>query len=206
MVIDGCDIDVGLSASKLTSLISTMKRGHHPPPLHPAHPPVFTSRDGSSAVLSSPSPPPLSTPPRPNLDQLLREAIQNVGDDPSACERLSAPEKRALLEVLRAPPPLAFDKRSPQVVDLQLERRVDFFVGLGYPREKVVGVLEALSADANDDKVMARLVSTISRESRPRGAGPGAAGARVMMTTPTPVKDPSLLRPIVIDGSNVAMR
>ena len=83
------------------------------------------------------------------------------------------------------------------------ESRIKYFVELGYSRDKVESVLYSLP-DAPDDDILARLVQcTPVRRVSCMGEwrGPGTVD-------PPPVRpvNPELLRHIVIDGSNVAMR
>ena len=107
--------------------------------------------------------------------------------------------------------------------DQNLEKRTSYFVNtLDFPRERVQAVLESLGPQASDNEVMDLLMKGLpgvqpinkSMNSR-RIATPLAAdgGSRVLVDEheqqvlqPKVPVDPSKLRPIVIDGSNVAMR
>lgn len=99
--------------------------------------------------------------------------------------------------------------------------KMEFFQKLGYPREDVERVLAKLGPDALVNDVLQELIQTGSRPgARPSGAAallvPRGSGGR----TPDPIprrlgagpeeeecgEPASSLRPIVIDGSNVAMR
>ncbi len=77
------------------------------------------------------------------------------------------------------------------------ENRIQYFVNLGYSRDMVETVLCSLS-DAADDVVLNRLVQCTP----PQPRAPGS------VVDPLPVRpvNPELLRHIVIDGSNVAMK
>ena len=77
------------------------------------------------------------------------------------------------------------------------EKRIQYFVNLGYSRDMVETVLCSLS-DADDDVVLNRLVQCTP----PQPRAPGS------VVDPLPVRpvNPELLRHIVIDGSNVAMK
>ena len=205
--VQGSEIDVCLTASKLADLMDMMddgRRSDRDPPGQPA-PPYTTPYETSASASSS-----------ADLDHQLRTAIQHMDADPSNIEKLSDSVKRALLEGLTSD---LEGKRAREAVvsrgvDPQKEQRIEFFVRLGFLREKVEAVLESLGPDTMDDDILARLVKVSSRSpsstgqkvknlnnSRPRGCS-----GEPLLSTPVPAKDPSLLRPIVIDGSNVAMR
>ncbi len=79
--------------------------------------------------------------------------------------------------------------------DISRENRVKYFVNLGYSREMVESVLGSLP-DAADDIILNRLVQCTPPQ-RVLGGD-----------DPVPIKpvNPELLRHIVIDGSNVAMK
>lgn len=81
------------------------------------------------------------------------------------------------------------------------ENRIKYFVDLGYSRDKVESVLYSLP-DAPDDIILARLVqcTPVRRVS--------CVGDVRGSVEPPPMRpaNPDLLRHIVIDGSNVAMR
>jgi hypothetical protein len=87
-------------------------------------------------------------------------------------------------------------------------KRIKQFVDLGYPQHKVENVIEALGLDATDNDIMGRLLAihSVRETTRPTS-----------ITPPAPVPDKSIphttsnqkdghLRPIVIDGSNIAIR
>ncbi len=79
--------------------------------------------------------------------------------------------------------------------DFGHEKRVQYFMELGFTREMVENILMSL-ADAPDDVILNRLVQCTPSQRSPRG------------DEPLPVRpvNPELLRHIVIDGSNVAMK
>lgn len=203
--VQGSEIDVCLTVSKLADLMDTMDHGRRPDSEPPGQPAPSCANPYETSASSS-----------ADLDLQLKTAIQHMDADPSNIEKLSDSVKRALLEGLTSD---LEGKRTRQEVisrgvDPQKEQRIEFFVRLGYLREKVEAVLESLGPDTMDDDILARLVKVSSRSpsstgqkvknlsnSRPRGYS-----GEPLLSTPVPAKDPSLLRPIVIDGSNVAMR
>ena len=99
--------------------------------------------------------------------------------------------------------------RTPQVQLPVSREKVQYYVRLGFPQEIVESTIASLGPGAHDNDIMHRLNMrgavappprpvVITEETTP----PGPA--------PTPVVDGILsspnLRPIVVDGSNVAMR
>lgn len=204
--LQGSEIDVCLTVSRLSTLMDTMDNGNRPvvesTPAPSSHPPE----------IPSPS----------QLDSQLRDAIRQVGSDPSNIENLSDSIKRALLEGLKGNAErrksdseigeTAVVPGSLRGVDSHREQRISYFVQLGYPREKVEGVVESLGPAATEDDILSRLVKMSgnihSAEQRGRLSHSRLRGfsGEPMLSRPTPVRDPSILRPIVIDGSNVAMR
>ncbi|XP_054617600.1 endoribonuclease ZC3H12A-like [Dunckerocampus dactyliophorus] len=91
----------------------------------------------------------------------------------------------------------------------QQRSKVERFLKLGYAHKDIVRVLESLHHDAQTNDILEELIKTChirSDKSVPssvklvsRGSSPGPIG-------PVPDKEPaSCFRPVVIDGSNVAM-
>ncbi|XP_061899276.1 probable ribonuclease ZC3H12D [Entelurus aequoreus] len=84
--------------------------------------------------------------------------------------------------------------------------KVERFLKLGYSRQDIVRVLESLHHDAQTNDILEELIKTChirhdkgSAKLVPRGCGPRPP-------RPVPDKEPaSCFRPVVIDGSNVAM-
>jgi len=211
--VQGSEIDVCLTVSKLAKLMDMMDNGKR------------SDCDTQAQSVPSYTPPCKNgTDPGPttspvDLDQQLRTAIQHMDADPSNIEKLSDSVKRALLEGLTTD----WERKSTRSevagfmspdTNPQKEQKIEFFVRLGFPQEKVEAVLESLGLDTMDDDILARLVKVSSRSpastgqkvkslsnSRPRGCS-----GEPLLSTPVPAKDPSILRPVVIDGSNVAMR
>ncbi|XP_053563107.1 endoribonuclease ZC3H12A [Bombina bombina] len=114
-----------------------------------------------------------------------------------------------------------YDKASekpitPNIADMvDMQMKVDFFRKLGYSSEEIYAVLQNLGMDADTNTILGELVKhganpekeTVPEESLdallvPRG-GLGMKAAQ--STTVSDENDSSNLRPIVIDGSNVAM-
>ncbi|XP_035266018.1 probable ribonuclease ZC3H12B [Anguilla anguilla] len=120
------------------------------------------------------------------------------------------------------------DTRPSAPADRGYQAKMDFALKLGYPGEQVEAVLGKLGADALINDVLAELVRLGSKgeaEGPPGGAGGGAGGGpgvgggagiprgpcgKEISSPETSLEDESVdntdnLRPIVIDGSNVAM-
>lgn len=102
---------------------------------------------------------------------------------------------------------------------MERSSKMEFFQKLGYSREDVVRVLGKLGADALVNDVLQELIQTGSRPSAHEGSAAPLLVPRGSCGTPDSAQcglgaDPgedsggpaSSLRPIVIDGSNVAMR
>ncbi|XP_049630731.1 endoribonuclease ZC3H12A [Suncus etruscus] len=101
----------------------------------------------------------------------------------------------------------------------ELQMKVDFFRKLGYSSAEIHSVLQKLGVQADTNTVLGELVkhgSAAERERQaspdhspqpplvPRGGGPPKAPT-LEPSPPKEDKDGSDLRPVVIDGSNVAM-
>ncbi|XP_018412730.1 PREDICTED: bifunctional endoribonuclease and deubiquitinase ZC3H12A, partial [Nanorana parkeri] len=103
---------------------------------------------------------------------------------------------------------------SPEVVDQsEMQMRVDFFRKLGYSSEEIYSVLQNLGIDADTNTVLGELVKhggNPEREAVPEETTDltliprGGLGTR-STTASTEESGSNNLRPIVIDGSNVAM-
>lgn len=102
----------------------------------------------------------------------------------------------------------------------ELQMKVDFFRKLGYSSSEIHSVLQKLGVQADTNTVLGELVkhgSATERERQapsdpcpqlplvPRGGGTPKAPT-LEPSPPEEDKDGSDLRPVVIDGSNVAMR
>jgi ribonuclease ZC3H12 len=98
--------------------------------------------------------------------------------------------------------------------------KMDFFRKLGYSSSEIHSVLQKLGAQADTNTVLGELVKHSSAAERERQSSPDPCPqlplvARGGGTPKAPTLEPSLpeedkggsdLRPVVIDGSNVAMR
>ncbi|XP_075051533.1 endoribonuclease ZC3H12A [Mixophyes fleayi] len=103
---------------------------------------------------------------------------------------------------------------SPDLADQsEMQMKVDFFRKLGYSSEEIHGVLQTLGVDADTNTVLGELVKygvnpereTVPDESADTVLIPrGGLKARAA-TSSSEEGDSNNLRPIVIDGSNVAM-
>lgn len=103
---------------------------------------------------------------------------------------------------------------------VELQMKVDFFRKLGYSSAEIHNVLQKLGVHADTNTVLGELVKHGSAADRERQASPdpssqlplvprGGGTPKPPTLEPSPLeedKEGSDLRPVVIDGSNVAMR
>lgn len=90
--------------------------------------------------------------------------------------------------------PTCIPRTAPQTTGTLDTRRINKYVMLGFPVEQVQSVIESLGPHASENDVMSRLISVNP--------------SNKSTLPPTVVENLSKegLRPIVIDGSNVAMK
>lgn len=86
----------------------------------------------------------------------------------------------------------------------QYASRLEFAVKLGYTEAQVQQALRRLGPQPAQNELLAELVRLGAREQQPCAGGGGAEGTTRSAEHQATADDP-LLRPIVIDGSNVAM-
>lgn len=94
--------------------------------------------------------------------------------------------------------------------------KVERFLKLGYSHSDIVRVLESLRHDAQTNDILEELIKTChtcthsnssSPQLVPRGCSPGPNRSRAGHERDAPgLKPHAGFRPVVIDGSNVAMR
>ncbi|XP_027959091.1 probable ribonuclease ZC3H12D isoform X1 [Eumetopias jubatus] len=150
---------------------------------------------------------------RPKLDPSLREQPSR-GEGLVAGQGAEAHATVALPEGNQGPDP----RRGPSWHGMERSSKMEFFQKLGYSPEDVVRVLGKLGEGALVNDVLQELIQTSSRPGAhegsaaplliPRGscATPDSALRRQAAELEEDCGDPaSSLRPIVIDGSNVAM-
>ena len=142
----------------------------------------------------------------------LSEQLRELMKKPGTVDNMTDSLKKALLERLQdkgaGPTTTCRDPALPSPSSVQYNKRVTQFVELGYPQDKVETVVKSLGVEASDNDIMARLVSI--NIVRPVSTG-GASSSAKPETTPVPAtigvqQQREGLRPIVIDGSNIAMR
>ena len=117
-------------------------------------------------------------------------------------------------------PRLAQEPTAEEATTAELQMKVDFFRKLGYSSAEIHSVLQKLGVQADTNTVLGELVkhgSVAEREHQaspdpcpqlplvPRGGGTPKTST-VETSPPEEDKEGSDLRPVVIDGSNVAMR
>lgn len=102
--------------------------------------------------------------------------------------------------------------------DKEYQAKIDFALKLGYAADQIQAVLNKLGADALINDILAELVRLGNKAENEGPASLGSATAPLGGTAAKEVTSPELsleeevvdssdnLRPIVIDGSNVAMR
>ena len=81
----------------------------------------------------------------------------------------------------------------PYSLDTSIHQRINKYVQLGFSVEHVQSVIESLGYSASENDIMSRLILGNVTKSNP-----------LVLAPPLPSKEG--LRPIVIDGSNVAMK
>lgn len=147
-------------------------------------------------LLQDPSPPPptLSPPPAPHLGD-VRDLV-NAGPLRDVLYTIEAAGKANNHLVAR---------NSPPAVDRQ---RVEYYVQLGYPQEIVETTIASLGKGAHDNDIMNRLIKrgAVASPNRSAVVPEDAPPAVMMVPVERPVPNSQNLRPIVVDGSNVAMR
>lgn len=165
----------------------------------------------SMLELIDPSPP-LTLSPPPHIFPSEEGDIMNAG---LLRAMLSTVEGKAS----SSPPslhPHLIARNSPQ---LPVNRkRIDYYMRLGFPQEIVESTIASLGPGAHDNDIMHRLNMrgsvvpprsvVIPEDVAPPGVVTtpvGGVGEGALQGQRPPV-DPSNLRPIVVDGSNVAMR
>ena len=140
----------------------------------------------------------------------LHQQLRNLS--PSAVGHLPDSVKQALLLFAKRPELVGTnttDSTQPspgRQYLLPQQKRIEYFVKLGYPQPEVEMVLESLGSDSSDNDVLARLIST--KPTPPIVHVPASLPSRPAVTDEgsTTQINREGLRPVVIDGSNVAMR
>lgn len=155
--------------------------------------------------LIDPSPPPTLSPP-PHLPPGDERDSVNAG---LLRAMLSTVESRATVPPYQYPAHL-LPRNSPEVPISR--KKVDYYVQLGFQQEIVESTIASLGPGAHDNDIMHRLnmrgtraqskSAVILEPVTPGQATPPSCGVGEVRR----VMDPSNLRPVVVDGSNVAMR
>lgn len=163
----------------------------------------------STAGAFSPSPLPASLSSTNDMEQQNRVTPHQLPNIPTQdplgsrdSQRLSMAEKEDILEMIKSD----IEKDGhvlPRCADSsQREQAIQHFISLNFPREKVEAVVNSMDVGAEYDDILRRL-NTLTG-SRPVSnlsiSRPYTHGGEPMLSSN------ATLRPIVIDGSNVAMR
>lgn len=120
----------------------------------------------------------------------------------------------------RGPPRPAQEPTPEEASASELQMKVDFFRKLGYSSSEIHSVLQKLGVQADTNTVLGELVKHNAAPERERQSSPDPCSQLPLVprgggTPKAPSLEPSLpdedkegrdLRPVVIDGSNVAMR
>ena len=166
------------------------------------------------------------SPPRHGQVDQLQALLQLTASNPASVDQLPNSVRDAILRELKD---FADQQQRDQQHQLQhligrdgadhpqmlhQQRKIDQFVPLGYLRHEVQAVLDSLGSGASDNDILARLVKT--HPSRDRSITSIPSITLPQRTSPTSENHQSTLsaqplireglRPIVVDGSNVAMR
>lgn len=194
---------------------------------------ISTLQNMVDTIESEHSPPsPGLSPPPPSHPALHVSPPNSVtADGPDilkALTILSQEDKQALRAGHDTQPPLV----ARSSVEPDMQRKIDYYVRqLGYPQDKVETTLDSLGPNATVNEIINRLnkvssgghsavgsvgmvkpqPATVLEYVRPspeyvRPIGLEEAGNLVERFAPRVKVDSSKLRPVVIDGSNVAMR
>ena len=84
------------------------------------------------------------------------------------------------------------------------EQKIQYFISLNFPREKIEAVVNSMGPWAEYDDILQRLTTLNVTSSRPLAS---LQKSREYTDTGEPLLNSNAtLRPVVIDGSNVAMR
>ena len=162
------------------------------------------SRGGSSSLVTSTE----GTSSPPDIDEQLKklltsENIENISDSLKQAFLIGI-QKGKLKEMTKNE---AKDRTETMLSSSpQRQKRTRQFVDLGFPLDKVETVFDSLGEEASDNDIMARLILThTSKERQPHALRiPPKSTNEPSVNTPISMREG--LRPIVIDGSNVAMR
>lgn len=87
----------------------------------------------------------------------------------------------------------------------QREQTIQYFVSLNFSREKTEAVINSMGWESDYDDILQRLVNISSPPSSHNVGKPAAPRPR-SFTGEAVLESGATLRPVVIDGSNVAMR
>ncbi|KAJ8289260.1 hypothetical protein COCON_G00019190 [Conger conger] len=164
----------------------------HPAP-HPALP---------QGLPETPAPRPMTTEPLLPLACLAPATLPRPAASPPRCGTLDAG-----LAPLEPPAPLG--GVDPELQDpSEFRLQVDFFRKLGYSRREVWTVLQKLGLNADTNTVLGELIRNQGDAEPPADPVPHAQRPASLPPPPPPDQEPAgdeALKPIVIDGSNVAM-
>ena len=131
----------------------------------------------------------------------VSEIPENMGDIPeksdpdSGCEKLDQEQET-----------LVFQSHENVETDSEptTTRVRDFAAKLGYKESEISSAMEKLGPEADKNAILLELVNA-QASMKQLEEGPSGANFKSIISTPL-IPDPDCLRPIVIDGSNVAMR
>lgn len=190
--------------TQLQSMEDTIEAGcFSTPPLYP--PKVRGLSEGNLKPRD-----PQSAPVVEGSSSELLQAIAKLSTDVQQAMRIHSYQDRPVAE----PPLVSRASTRPS-----MKRKIEYYVALDFPQDLVEATLESLGLDASDNDILNRLNRLVKGKHAslnmvntptvcPPPPPPPSYGEPLTshVTQPRRVMDPSKLRPIVIDGSNVAMR
>lgn len=98
------------------------------------------------------------------------------------------------------------DSKPVKPLSSVYRKRIQQFISLGFQAEQVESVIESLGPDASDNDIMARLVKLTPTPEKCSPVRNTSSRPSTGEFVPQPAMNREGLRPIVIDGSNVAMK
>ena len=221
--VQGRQEDVSAAVAKIQRMIEMVEQGHSL--LATSHHPPQTESSKTETVSTLPSKPvPVSC-----------SGVNFINDDSENTNllevlgNLSPKERQDLIRSYRGKSSRNIIFPPQNFLDLSFQKRIDYFVQLEFPHDKVQSILESLGPTASDNEVMNLLMKgapAVLPVNKSSGAYRNhvdgtrdyseSFGVTVMKSEPhlqqqaaqqkEMAVDASNLRHIVIDGSNVAMR
>ena len=198
--VQGSQVAVTLTVSKLQSLSNTMTTTNH------------FQIPGREQQFMTPNTTTSHDTHQPILDQELQKLLMR---DPAMAfdtlkkvlmdgwPRSSTEQSTSNTHVHDA---TAKDSKPVKPLSSVYRKRIQQFISLGFQAEQVESVIESLGPDASDNDIMARLVKLTPTPEKCSPVRTTSSRPPTGEFVPQPTINREGLRPIVIDGSNVAMK